>query len=347
MNYPTLSFENTKEFETTLLKLYKAYGVVVITNVFTPEYCLEAMDSIVSDICSLNSHMNMENLKETWNRDYLPPQTRPGLFQSLCSNFSKVWEIRSNEKVKFLFSSLYSGLREKKIKHFIVSSDGINIKPGFQDPVGKVKDWAHLDQGKGNVFSCIQGQAVLTTTTASFVATPKSHLYFDKILELAGVTEGKLNDFVKFKPAQVKLIKEFLEKEKEIPYQIPIEAPKGSFIVWSSALIHSARLQTCLEHPTLEDKWNGWRGIVYVCYRPRREFTDKEIALSKKRVPDNRVTPHWSIGMFPVRPGGRWSDTQKPYSEEMEVLLKNPKLVYEKIKKVELTKEQKELAGLL
>jgi hypothetical protein len=346
MSYPTISFEKTKEFETKLLEFYKEYGVVVITNVFTPEYCSEAMDSIISDICSLTSHVTMENLENTWERDYLPPQTRPGLFQSLCSNFSKVWEIRSNEHVKFLFTTLYEALRGRQLFEFIVSSDGINIKPGFKEPVGKVKDWAHLDQGKGNIFSCIQGQAVLTTSSASFVATPKSHLYFSKILKLAGVTDGKLNDFVKFKPAQVKLIKEYLE-QKEIPYQVPIEAPKGSFIVWSSSLIHSARLQTCFEYPTLEDKWNGWRGIVYVCYRPRTELTNKEITLRKKRVPDNRVTPHWSIGMFPVRPGGRWSDTQKPYSQEIEVLLKDPKLVYEKIKKVELTKDQRKLAGLL
>lgn len=342
--YPTIPF-NCPDFETLLTTKYKEYGVVVIENVFSEDYCNERMSGIVSDFVSMSPTLDINNIKSTWKRDVLPPQTRSGLFQALVSNLHDVWKIRSDPNVKRIFRILYSDLRNKKIKKFIVSGDGINIKPGSIGPITdeKTKDWAHLDQTSGEIFDCIQGQAVLTNTSACLVATPKSHLHFKEILTIANVDSSK-GGFAKFDPETVKKLKNFF-KSKDISYQIPILSKKGSFIVWSSTAIHSARLQTSLEYPTEKDVWNGWRGVIYICYRPRREFTKKEMDLRKKRVDTNRVTPHTSVGMFAKRPGGRWGDSRNPYNLEIEAYIKDPALVYTKVKPLELTKKQLALCG--
>jgi hypothetical protein len=342
--YPTISFDSP-DFETLLTTKYKEYGVVVIENVFSDNYCNQRMAGILSDFVSMSPTIDLEHIESTWKRDVLPPQTRSGLFQALVSNLHDVWKIRSEKNVELIFRILYSDLRQKKIKNFIVSGDGINIKPGCIGPIveEKTKDWAHLDQTTGEIYDCIQGQAVLTNTTACLVSTPKSHLYFKEILELTNIDPSK-GAFSKFDPKNVEKLKLFF-KDKNIPYQIPILSKKGSFIVWSSTLIHSARLQTKLEYPTQEDPFHGWRGVIYICYRPKREFTKKEITLRKKRVETNRVTPHSSTGMFNKRPGGRWSDTMKPYDDQIEKYIADPELVYKKVKPLTMTQRQLQLCG--
>ena len=43
-------------------------------------------------------------------------------------------------------------------------------------------------------------------------------------------------------------------------YQIPIRAPKGSFIFWSSSTIHSSMLSSGPMNDPI-DKWIGWRAV--------------------------------------------------------------------------------------
>lgn len=105
-----------------------------------------------------------------------------------------------------MFEVSYSGLRVDKEDDFIVSFDGVNVKPGFVDGIctSKTKDWAHIDQTqfkKYGVYECTQGQAVLSNTSASFVASPKSHLAFEDILKEFGIESP--SNWNKFKPEQI------------------------------------------------------------------------------------------------------------------------------------------------
>lgn len=342
--YQSISF-NDVNFKQKLVNEYKENGLVVINDVFTDNECDNLMDGIITSFEQLGTGIDKNKL-ETWTTYNTPPQTRPGLFQSLVSNLKEVWTIRSHNNVRTIFEMLYSDVRGKPIKDFMVSGDGINIRPNI-NPIHKStsNDWPHVDQTiRNDVYRCIQGQAVLTNTTASFVASPKSHLIFDKLLDKLKIDENDKSNWLKFDKIQTK-IANLMIKELKGQWQIPILSKKGSFIVWSSTLIHSAKLQDKIELPSLTDKYLGWRGVVYVCYRPTSEFTSKEI---KKRIDvyeNNRTTNHWGTKMFPKTPGGRYLYIDKRHSV-IEEMIKDPLKVYQKIGKPILNNEEKKLLNL-
>ena len=124
-------------------------------------------------------------------------------------------------------------------------------------------------------------------------------------------------------------------------YQVPIQAPKGSFIIWASSLIHSAKMSIQKEVPTLEDPYKGWRCLVYVCYRPKSQFSKKELIRRASVVKDNRCTNHWGTKVFAKKPGSTW---RLKFHPEMEKMLVNPSLMYEKIS-LKLTQDQLKLAN--
>ncbi len=345
--YPSISI-NDPDFKNKLIQSFTTNGIAVINDVFDDNECTTYMDSILGDFVKLGTGINLtdiNSIKNTWTEYNLPPQTRPGLFQSSMSNCEAVWTIRSHNNVKNIFEILYSHTRKKEVKEFIVSGDGINIRPGFVGPYDKAGDWAHLDQTlKGDIYKCVQGQAVLTNTTASFVASPKSHLVFEEIMEKLEC-DDKTN-WLKFDNNQINTVKKLItDTDKGGQYQIPILSKKGSFIVWASSVVHSAKLQNKCENPLPNDKYNGWRGVIYVCYRPKEEFTKAEI---KKRImvfEENRALNHWSTKMFGKKPGSRYLYDEKRH-DQIELIIMNPKLVYSKIGKPVLTDRQKKLIGL-
>jgi hypothetical protein len=302
------------------------------------------MSGIIDSFVNLNTGIKKDSIDKTWTTYRLPPQTRAGLFQTSMSNIQDVWDIRSNSNIRKIFEILYSELRNTKIKNYIVSGDGINIKPGSIGPIAKqsTKDWAHFDQTFGDIYKCIQGQMVLTNTSASFVASPGSHKVFHKILKKYKI--NNTSNWFKLTPEQYEDVKKIIIKSGG-NFQIPILAPKGSFIVWTSALLHSARIQQSLEYPTKSDPWNGWRGVVYVCYRPKSDFTSAQIKKRQNVFNENRVTNHWSTRMFGKKPGSRFLYSNTRHTR-IEKAIVNPKYVYIKLGKTKLTSDQKKLLGL-
>lgn len=254
-----------------------------------------------------------------------------------------MWNVRANKNVRKVFEIIYSGLRKHKISEFIVSGDGINIRPGNIGPYSPGKpDWAHLDQTTTNdIYECVQGQLVLTNTSASFVATPGSHMYFLEIIKKLKVKTN--TNWLKFNAEQLKIIKKITKK---LEWQIPINAEKGSMIIWTSSLIHSAKLQNKKENPTKQDKYHGWRGVIYVCYRPLEDFTEKQIEKRQKCYEENRHTNHWSTKIMPKIPGGRWASTIERH-ENISNMLNDPTIVYNYIGEPILNKRQKRLLGFL
>lgn len=120
---------------------------------------------------------NKFDLVGTWKPEYLPQQTRTGLFQMLIGNLDCVWKLRGNKRIISIWKTLYSHFRNKEVNDLIVSGDGLNYHP--QHVTSKrQKTWEHLDQTYCNIFKCIQGQVVLSNSDSSFVCTPKSHLKF-------------------------------------------------------------------------------------------------------------------------------------------------------------------------
>lgn len=342
--YPSVSFTDPK-FAKKIIRKFKSDGVVVITDVFTKSTCDKYMNRIINNFVKLDTGIDKDDISNTWIPYNLPPQTRPGLFQALVSNFPAVWSIRSHPNVRSIFEILYSDLRGEQITDFIVSSDGINIKPGCIGPYTKPSsvDWPHLDQTIPNdIYKCIQGQAVLTNTSASFVASPGSHLVFDRILKKLKI-DSKSN-WLKFTPDNIDVVKKMVLKAGG-QWQIPILAPAGSFIIWSSTTIHSARLQSKCIMPTTKDIYRGWRGVVYVSYRPKSEFTNAQLLKRISAYELNRSTNHWATHLFSKKPGGRYLYVN-PRHPNIEAMLDDPELVYEKIGMINLNDVQNSLIGL-
>src|SRR5690606_16794525 len=137
-----------------IYNIIKNYGVCVIENVINEEQCDEYKQNLIKSMIKLNPNINVdtkEDIKRTWTKFNLPPQVRPGLFQSLCSNFENVWDIRKNNNIKNIYKNLYNQLRNYKINKFIISGDGINLQPPYIGPYTTdlndfKQDWCHLDQ---------------------------------------------------------------------------------------------------------------------------------------------------------------------------------------------------------
>eukprot|EP01104_Vermistella_antarctica_P006280 TRINITY_DN16995_c0_g1_i1.p1 TRINITY_DN16995_c0_g1~~TRINITY_DN16995_c0_g1_i1.p1 ORF type:complete len:368 (-),score=55.62 TRINITY_DN16995_c0_g1_i1:59-1162(-) len=338
-------------FATELPRLFRENGVVVIEGVFTDGEADRLMDSLVGSFEKLTVGMDRSKIK-TWQGPNALPQTRPGLFQALMSNIPPVWEIRSNDRVFNIFRTLYTNLRRKgdgdasddnEVDDLIVSSDGVNVMPN--GVMGASHDWAHLDQtSREDIFKCVQGQAVLTNTTACFRASPRSHLVLSECLTEMGVAETNTSNWAMLREDKKEAVRNLVQGVEGGQWQIPIETKKGSFIVWASSVIHSARGATRIEKRDRADVWKGWRGVVYVCLRPRCEFTQEELARRKNVFDDNRTTSHWSTKIQKLLPGGRKS-RKEDYSKEIQQYINNPKLVYDVLGKPVLSSRAKRLCG--
>lgn len=336
-----------ENFEFKLSSNFDSDGVVVIRGVWSMAECITFADEIIMDFHKLGTGIDKDNLLATWIKPNIPLETKTGLLKTIVGNFKTSWKIRSDQKVRKIFETLYSKSRGKKVTEFIVSGDALNFNlVGETGPFhGKRRDWAHIDQTHKDL-DCIQGQAVLTNTTACLVASPRSHLVFDKIIDTLGIAEE--NNFHKFTDAEIKIIKKIMQEELDQPitnlWQQPILAEAGSFIVWNSKTIHSARLQTKSQLPTKLEPHHGRRIVIYVSYRPKEDFTKEEIERRIDAYENNKVTTHWASQICELRPGNPKFHDKK--NEEMEKLLDNPILVYDKIGKPVLTDEQRKLIGL-
>jgi hypothetical protein len=134
-------------------------------------------------------------------------------------------------------------------------------------------DWAHLDQTvRQNPYWCIQGQVVLADTTACFRCSPRSHLVYEELLEISGISSTNTSNWCKFsEPIVPQVRKRVLEAGGQ--WQVPVRSRKGSMILWFSSTVHSAMIQT-KERATWANKndpWADWRFVVYTCYRPKFE----------------------------------------------------------------------------
>lgn len=329
MTYPIVDIKS-KNFEKELCQAYDEYGVCVIQNVIDGVKCDDIMENIISNFEKLGTGLN-RNKPETWNDFNLPVMTRSGMFQASMCNLPIIWETKINPNIIKIFETIYSKFRNTT--DLMVSNDGINIKHASYGPFHDSskdfeKDWAHIDQTvTDDPYYCIQGQLVMTNTTSAFRCTPKSHKYLKYILKDYDVF-GSIDNWLKFNLVQKKNIKEFLEEQGITDWQIPIYAPKGSFIVWSSATIHSAKYADGPKQSIKEDPWLGWRGVLYISYRPRMDMSKLEQNKKVHTIINNRVLNHWGNKTFPIITGGGHNRLTKRHPI-INQITDEPKKVYE------------------
>lgn len=175
MSYPfTVAFEDP-DFKYKLPEILKEWGVVVITDVFSPDECEASVTQLVNYVETLSDGFDHKNPKATWIKEHIPPAVRDGLFQCMIGNLPAVTNIRSDPRVREVFTTVYSDIRGKPVTEFVSSLDGVNIRPPvapFYDD--SMRDWAHIDISRcGAMTECVQGQVVLTSTSASFRCSPR------------------------------------------------------------------------------------------------------------------------------------------------------------------------------
>lgn len=306
-----------KKLQTTkienLEKILNKYGVAILNDYFDEEYADNLFDSAKAWMINLN--VGLSNDSETWKLNNTPLGPRFGMYQSIISHFPQFWKLR--EDMYYVFAYLYGK------DELLTSIDGASIYPSRKPR--KRKDWPHIDQTVSSDFLCYQSQFVTTDTTASFVATLKSHSFHKKILNNFGIVDNKTN-WHKFSDDQIVELQKIFDKK----YQTPIYAKKGSIIFWDSRTIHSAKYQDAND--------NSWRGVFYVSMRPIENFSKRNINVISKAAITGRTTNHWGSKMFAV------SDRYNNKNEKVTKLLKN----LEKINYIdEMNPLQKKLVGLL
>jgi hypothetical protein len=319
------------------VSILKTEGVLVIDHVFEYEECDNAMEDIVDNFKELSSplkEMKWNNGTQKWSgvgrswiRHNLPSQTRNGLFQRLMANQDIYWKFKTDKRTHEVFETLYSGLRGKEVKEFVTSMDGLNFKPP-NDCHDIGEDWAHIDQTFHGKFECIQGQVVLSDTTAAFRASPRSHNLHSDIINKYDI-EGKFGNFYRFDAEQIAHLKDKVILEQGGEWQKKFFSRRGSMVFWLSNTIHSASLQIKdYDYSHLVDtnpKWLGWRGIFYICHRPKAEIDGEHRARLIKTFDTNRTTNHWGVKVFPDIP--RNPPISKLH-EDVRHYMKKPQDVY-------------------
>jgi ectoine hydroxylase-related dioxygenase (phytanoyl-CoA dioxygenase family) len=326
-----MSFDYNSIDYDKLTEQFKENGYVVIENLYTKEYCDDLITQTVEAFEKINPDLNHKN-KYTWKKNNLPPQTRTGMFQSLVCHLTPVKRVRNDEKYKKIFREIYSRIKTNySVQDDLVSSiDGINIKPNNIGPYNTktAKDWAHIDQTKRDeTFKCIQGQVVLSNTTASFKCSPKSHKVYKDVLELSGKDEKDSSNWCKVPNNKYDKCKELVESIGG-QWQIPIYAPAGSCILWFSTTIHSAKHSDKEESKIENDPWYGWRAVYYITYRPKNEFTQHQLKKRFLNAMNNRVMNHWTTKTFPVKTGLGFYPTEN-YSPHIQKYINDPKKIFE------------------
>lgn len=324
-DFNTINYDQITEF-------IKENGYVVIENLYDKTYCDNLVARTISAFKTINPDLDPFDSNK-WIQHMLPPQTRSGMYQSIISNIYPVIEVREDENYRKIFSEIYSRVKDNyNLNDDLVSSiDGINFKPNVKSPYAKSagsKDWAHLDQTKRNeTFKCLQGQVVLSNTSACFVCSPKSHKVHNEILEICNVKEKDSSNWCKIPHNKYQNCKELVESIGG-SWQIPIKAKAGSCILWFSTTIHSAKHSDKKESVSEEDQYLGFRCVYYITYRPKNEFTEKQLEKIQNNLSNNRNMNHWCTRTFPIHSNAGYFPKDN-FNTRIKELIDNPTKIYE------------------
>lgn len=289
-----------KSYITTLdnvTAFLEEHGVAIIPNILSSEevsIMQNGMWNILEDVTKNFDTPIDRRLPETWSEFYKLYPLHSMLLQHYgIGHHQEVWNIRQNEKVCEIFSTIW---KEEK-ENMVTSFDGISIhlphevtKRGYY----RGNEWFHTDQSyQRNDLECVQGFVTafdVKDGDATLTFLSESHKYHGEVANKFNLTNKsnwhQLND------AELDYYKD-KGCEKEC-----ITAPAGSIILWDSRLIHAGK-------EALKDRIApNFRFVVYVCQLPSSLLSDKERRRKIKAFEERRVTSHWphKVRLFPKTP---------------------------------------------
>ena len=203
------------------------------------------------------------------------------------------WYIRTNPKVKKVFSDIWKHYGSKNPEELITSFDGSCYIPS--DWNKRDNYWTHTDQGspsggEEDHFKCIQGFVSLThNQERTFRCYRGSHKLHSNYFKEKGI-KSKTNWHV--------IDENFTDKIQEDKIALKVKA--GSLVLWDSRTFHQNQYGKL---------GNGEERIVqYVCMFPRSHPDNtKSVQLKREKYfQERRTTSHWPC---PVKVNGKQPQT--------------------------------------
>lgn len=259
-----------------VLDTLNKYGVAIIPNLLSSDECYKIVNNmwnylehvsqywsnpIVRDDESTYSHIsnlyydykNMALLLNYW----------------LISHSELCWNVRENEKIVEIFSTVWS-IKEDEL---LVSFDGASIQlpPEITGFGFGNKKWFHTDQSYlSSELKYIQSWITafdIDDDDATLCVLEKSNLFHREFAENNGIS--KSNNYYQLSKEQIDFYKNKGCKE------VKITCPKGSLVLWDGRTIHYGA------EASKSRKTPNTRCVVYLCYLPRNLSNNEN--LEKKR----------------------------------------------------------------
>lgn len=285
---------NLDTVKQTLVK----YGVAIIPNILSEAECQAMNDGIWDALEHLTSEWEFpidRNNQDSWRemRKLYPKHSM--LIQNWSIGHAQhIWDVRQNPNVVEVFAKIWGREKEDLLASYDATS--FHIPPEITN-LGwyRGKDWYHSDQSYlDSTFKCVQGWVTgydINEGDATLSIIERSNNYHKEFQEKFKTTEK--DDWYKLNDDE----QEFYIKEKQcLPRRI--KCPKGSLVLWDSRTIH------CGSEPLKTRAVPNFRNVVYVCYEPRENCTEKNLIKKQKALEELRMTSHWpcKVKLFPVKP---------------------------------------------
>lgn len=273
------------------------YGVAIIPSILNEEECEHLVNGLWDYFEGLTQNWEIpinRNKKESWREIYKLMPLHSMLFQYFSAGHSQVvWDIRQNEKILDVFTTIWDCKKED----LLVSFDGLsfNMPPEVTKRGWNLENtWYHTDQSYTRpdleiIQSWVTGLDVNEgdATLAFMEGSNRFHAEFAE----------KFN--AKDKADWHKLTKEEEQfyVDKGCAYK-KIKCPKGSLVFWDSRTIH------CGAEAMKGRAEANFRAVVYVCYMPKSVCDNKNLKKRIEAFEELRTTNHYphKVKKFPKMP---------------------------------------------
>ena len=247
--------------------MIEKYGIHVIPGVLSPDQATYYRNK-------LTDYVNQVN-----------PQVSHGVIQHYEIGHQQfMWDLRCEPTLLNAFADLWNCSTES----LLCSFDGANYIPAPESTKRPryrhhEKPWLHVDQGsKYQGLHTIQGMVALSKMSpddATFCYLEKSHLGFEKLMtELSDtLPNNKLRrNYHKVPPHMYDTLGPLRH----------ISLNPGDLLLWDSRLVHAnARAVQGRTDPCD-------RAAAYVCMKPHKDATEKQLSRKRKAFSELRTTSH-------------------------------------------------------
>jgi len=296
MTTPVYEYEKYKCTSEKLWSTLQKYGVAVIPSVLSQDECKAMVDGMWDTLEYITQNFDPEqtgggpidrNDETTWRSFYDLFPLHSMLVQHWGIGHAQyIWSLRQNPKILKIWTDFW-GL--KSPEELLVSFDAVSYhlppektNKGWYNPQ---YNWLHTDQSfTRNDFECVQSWVTgldVNDGDASLVILEGSHKYHGEFAKRFGFVDK--TDWNKLSEQQHY---DFYIEEKKCPRRV-VKCPKGSMVFWDSRTIHSG------QEPVKTRKKPNIRSIVYLCYAPRSQATNKDLKKKIKYFEEQRMTNHW------------------------------------------------------